>query len=178
MQIKTRDLVLAGLFIAISVLLTRVFSADLLIAGVPSARLAIGFVPIMLAGILLGPALGMSVGALADVVGFLLFPNGMYFPLITLTSATVGLLPWVVYRLTTKFGDWMRALLAVGTTQIICSIFMQTLWLSMLFDKSYAVLFWPRAVIALATIPVYFVIIHSILAGLRRAKIISKANEV
>ena len=54
MQIKTRDLILAGLFIAISVILTRVFSADLLIAGVPSARLAIGFVPIILAGILLG----------------------------------------------------------------------------------------------------------------------------
>lgn len=178
MQIKTRDLVIAGLFIAISVLLTRVFSANLMIAGVNSARLSIGFVPIMLAGILLGPGLGMCVGALADVLGFLLFPSGMYFPLLTLTSAVVGALPWAVYRLTAKFKEWLRVLLAVGVTQVACSMFMQTLWLSIMFGKSYELLFYPRAVIALVTIPIYFLIIQSVIAALRKAKIISKANEV
>jgi ECF transporter S component (folate family) len=178
MQIKTKEIVLAGLFIAISVLLTRVFSANLYIAGVNSARLAVGFVPIMLAGILLGPALGMCVGALADVLGFLLFPTGMYFPLVTLTSAIVGLLPWAVYRLAAKCSDWLKTLLAVSITQVVCSMFMQTLWLSIMFGKSYEILFWPRAIIALIMIPVFFVIIQSVLAGLKKAKVISKANEV
>ncbi len=176
MQIKTKDIVLAGFFIAISVLLTRVFSANLYIAGVNSARLAFGFVPIMLAGILLGPALGMCVGALADILGFLLFPTGMYYPLITLTSAMVGLLPWAIYRLTSKLSEWKRALLAVGITQVVCSMFLQTLWLSILFGKSYEVLFYPRAVIALIMIPVFFAIIQSVLTGLKKAKVISKTT--
>jgi len=178
MQIKPRELVLAGFFIALSVILTRIFSANLMIAGVPSVRLAIGFVPIMMAGILLGPTLGMCVGALADILGFLLFPAGMYFPLITLTSATAGLLPWAIFRIASKLSDWLKTLIAVGVTQIACSIFMQTLWLTMLYDKSFEVLFWPRAVAALATIPVYFIIIHSVLSGLKKAKITSKANEI
>ena len=178
MQEKTKKIVMAGLLIAISVILSRVFSADLLIAGVPSARLSIGFIPIVLAGIILGPAWGMCVGAMADVLGFILFPSGMYFPPITLTSAMVGLLPWVVFRLAVRCSQWLKVLLAVGVTQIACSIFLQTLWLSLLFQKSYEVLFYPRAVVALVTIPIFFVIIQSLLAGLKKANLIPQAKGV
>ncbi len=178
MQEKTKKIVMAGLLIAISVILSRVFSADLLIAGVPSARLSIGFIPIVLAGIILGPAWGMCVGAMADVLGFILFPSGMYFPPITLTSAMVGLLPWVVFRLAARCSQWLKVLLAVGVTQIACSIFLQTLWLSLLFQKSYEVLFYPRAVVALVTIPIFFVIIQSLLAGLKKANLIPQAKGV
>ena len=164
----TYYLVVSGLLIGLSIVLTRVFSINLIIAGVPASRLSVGYLPIMLASILLGPVWGMGVGALADVVGFLLFPSGTYFPPITLTSALVGMLPYVFMRLTGNWPQWLKVLISVALTQILCSIFLQTYWLSLLMGKAYLVLFFPRAVVTLVTIPVYYLLIHSVLGSLKK----------
>lgn len=164
-------LIVSGLLIAISIILTRIFSANLLILGVNAARISIGFVPIMLAGILLGPWYGLAVGALADVAGFFIFPLGAYFPPITLTSALAGALPGLLFMLFRRGRLWLQTLLSVAATQIVCSMFLQTLWLSILFHSPYWTLFFPRAGIALATIPVFSVLIYAIAAGLKSAKL-------
>ena len=166
---------MAALLIALSVVLTRVFSASLMIAGVPAARLSIGFLPIILAGIALGPYFGMAVGAAADVLGYFLFPSGVYFPPITLTSALVGLLAYLIYRATTHSREWLRLLSCVAVTQIVCSMLLQTLWVSILYGKGYMLLFPARAITTLVTIPLYYFIIHAIVAALKGAKLI-KAN--
>lgn len=171
MNKKTYKIVAAGLLTALSVVLTRVFSTDMIIAGVPAARLAIGFVPIVLAGMMLGPYFGMGVGAVADVLGYLFFPSGVYFFGITITSALAGLLPFIVMRLTGKLHDWARVLLAVAVTQILCSMFLQTFWLSVLYGKAYEALFYPRAIVVLITIPIYFILVFAILTGLKKAKL-------
>lgn len=163
---------MAAMLIALSVALTRVFSANLLIAGVPAARLSVGFLPIILAGIALGPYYGMAVGAAADALGYFLFPSGVYFPPITLTSALVGLLAWLIYRLAAKSPEWLRLLLCVAAVQIVCSMLLQTVWISMLYGKTYMVLFPARAISALVTIPIYYFIIHAIVAALKGAKLI------
>ena len=86
---NTRDLVLASLFIALSIVFARLFSIRIS----EGLRLSFGQTPIILAGILLGPVWGLIVGALADVVGFAVAPMGAYIPGLTLTSALVGLIP-------------------------------------------------------------------------------------
>ena len=175
MSTKTSKLITAALLIALSIVLTRVFSANLLIAGVPAARLSVGFLPIILAGIALGPYFGMAVGAASDVLGYFLFPVGVYFPPITLTSALVGLLAYLIYRYTARSREWIRLLSCVAVTQIACSMLLQTLWISILYGKGYLVLFPARAITALITIPIYYFIIHAIVAGLKGAKLL-KAN--
>lgn len=168
----TYYLVVSGLLIGMSVVLTRVFSVNLLIAGVPASRLSIGYLPIMLASILLGPFWGLGVGVLADVVGFLLFPSGTFFPPITLTSGLVGVLPWLFLRMTGNWQQWLKVLVAVALTQILCSVFLQTYWLSLLLGKAYFVLFLPRAVVTLITIPVYYILIQAVLGSLKKAKLL------
>jgi ECF transporter S component (folate family) len=172
MKIDTRSIVISGLLIALSVVLTRIFKADMMIAGVQASRLSIGFVPIILAGIICGPVWGFFVGGLADSFGFLLFPSGLYYPLITLTSALAGLIPGLVVRYTGKTPDWAKALLSVSAMQVLCSMFLQTFFLSLLFGKAFQVLFVPRAIIALTMIPVYYVVVYAVLLGLKQAKLI------
>lgn len=167
----TFKIVASGLLIALSVVLTRIFSADLVIAGVPAARLAIGYVPIIIASIILGPYFGMTVGAAADIIGFFLFPKGVYFPPITITSALVGLLPYLIVRLSGKLPYWLKILLAVAVTQITCSMFLQTIWLSLLYTAPFEALFYPRAVVVLITIPIYYILVYSIIIGLKKAKL-------
>ena len=50
-----------------------------------------GFVPIALAGALMGPIPAAVVGGLGDFLGAHLFPAGAYFPGFTLTNVLVGL---------------------------------------------------------------------------------------
>lgn len=170
---KVLKIVLSGLFIALSIVLTRVFSAHVIIAGVPGARLAIGFVPIILASVILGPYFGMMVGAASDIIGFMLFPIGIYFPPITLTSALVGLLPYLIFRVLGKRKEWIRILSAVFVTQVSCSMFLQTLWISLLYNVPYQELFYPRALITAITIPAYYLFISIVLVGLKKANLIT-----
>lgn len=172
MNDKAFKIVASGVLIALSIALTRLMSANLIIAGVPAVRLGMGFVPIMIAGVVLGPYYGMAVGAMADLLGFVLFPTGAYFPPITLTSALVGLLPHLVFRMLPHAKDWVRVVLAVTLTQIVCSMVLQTVWLSMLYGVPYAEMFYARAVAAAVTTPVYCVIVQAVFAGLKKARLV------
>lgn len=169
---QTKNMVLSALFIALSVVLTRLLSQQILIAGVPASRLSAGFVPIILAGMICGPAWGLLVGALADVVGFFMFPSGMYFPLLTITSALVGFLPGLITRVGAKLPEWLKTFLCVFASQVICSMLLQTYFLSVSFGKAFEVLFAPRAIASLVMLPVYFLLVHGVLLALRRARLI------
>lgn len=182
MRKTTYAIVVSGLLIALSIVLTRIFSADLMIFGVPANRLSIGFLPVIICGMVLGPVWGFAAGGLADVLGFLIFPNGTYFPLITLTSALVGLIPGLIIRYAEKAPDWLKALLCVSAVQILCSMLLQTYWLTLLYGKAFELLFGPRAIVALATIPVYHIFVLSVLTGLKKAGLyhpnLNKAKKV
>lgn len=173
MKITTRSLVISGLFIALSIVLTRIFSQQMMIAGVPASRLSIGFLPIILSGIILGPIWGFAVGVIADALGFVIFPPaGAFYFWITINSGLVGLLPALIVRFTGKTPNWAKVLLSVSTVQIICSAFLQTYFLSMLLGRAFEILFLPRAIVSLIMIPVYYLLAYSILLGLKRAKLI------
>ena len=44
------------------------------------------FLPVAMAGLLMGPAVGSMVGALTDILAYLVRPTGPYFPGFTLSS--------------------------------------------------------------------------------------------
>ena len=171
-HVTTKNLIISGLLIALSILLTRIFSQQVPIAGVPASRLSAGSVPIILAGIVAGPVYGMAVGALADAVGFVMFPSGIYFPPITLTSAMVGLIPGLIVRYSGKMADWLKTLISIAAVQVVCSMLLQTWFLSILMGKGFEVLFLPRAVVALVMIPIFYLLIYPVLLGLKRARLV------
>jgi riboflavin transporter len=164
---KTYKIVLSGILVALSIVLTRLLSINI----DQYIRISFGFVPIILAGIVLGPYFGFAVGGLADFLGCLLFGVAPY-PLITLTSALVGLISWLIYRLMRKTREWIRILLAVAVIQVVCTILLQTLWLSLLYGQAYMILLPWRAIIGIVSIPIYAMLIYAILAGLKKANLI------
>jgi ECF transporter S component (folate family) len=92
-MIKNRVLVEGAFLIALSIILTRFFSIKITVYGVEGVRIGLGVMPIIIAGFRLGLYQGAKVGALADIVGYLLSPGGAYMPHFTLTSALNGVLP-------------------------------------------------------------------------------------
>lgn len=100
---KVRNLVLASLLLAITIVLSRFVSVMLPIFGSQSLKISFSGIPLKIAGILLGPVYGGIVGALSDLIGYVLNSfGGVYFPGFTLTSLLAGLVPGLVYMYVIK----------------------------------------------------------------------------
>lgn len=167
-KFKTRNLMLLALFAAISIILTRFLSFYLPILAVNTVRVSLGNIPIMLAGLLLGPFAGAATGIVADLIGSTMFSGLGYFPGFTLTAALVGLVPGLIKSYVRNPDKYSSILLIVFITELITSMGLNTLWLSILSHVNYFVLLVPRAGITLMMMLIYSWIIYILLKRLRR----------
>jgi hypothetical protein len=84
-HLQPKSLVLASFFVGINIVLSRI-GAIMLFGG--SVRLSFGNVPLILSGLLLGPAAGFMTGIVSDLLGFLINSHGgAYHPGFTLAQA-------------------------------------------------------------------------------------------
>lgn len=98
-KIGAKEIALSGVFIAISIILTRVFAIMIPLAGLPALRIGFGAIPIQISGILMGPVIGGIVGVIADLLGFIMNPGGgVFFPGFTLTAALNGIIPGLLFN--------------------------------------------------------------------------------
>ena len=134
---RTRSLVLAGVFTALTVLLTYVFAVQM-----PFVRFSFGFLPLALYGAFAGPWRAALVAAAADLIGVSLFGTGAFFPGFTLSALLVGAVygasfhgrPLTVWRVALTF-------LFVDTA---VHLVLNTLWLYLLYGKGVAALLASR----------------------------------
>ena len=153
-SIDTQSLVMMGLLIAINIILSRFVSIQAW-----NLRIGFGFLPIIIAAMMLGPVKAGIVAAVADVIGAILFPAGTFFPGFTLTAFLIG----VVYGifLYKKQNKW-KVFIAVGIHQCILSLFLNTLWLSILYGSPYWPLFTTRLLQTAVMIPIELVCIAAL----------------
>lgn len=98
--LSTKVLVGASLLTGISIILTRVFSIMIPLAGLPALRFGFGAVPIIISGIIYGPIAGGLTGIVADLLGVMLNPQGgAFFPGFTLSAALRGVIPGLIYMI-------------------------------------------------------------------------------
>ena len=138
LKFTTRTLTTFAMLIAIEVILSRFLSINAW-----NIKIGFGFVPVVIAAILYGPLAGGIVGALSDFIGAVLFPIGTYFPGFTLTSFLMGL---VFGLFLYKKQGWLQGIAAVGINQFVLSLFLNTLWISILYGSPYGQLLAARVV--------------------------------
>jgi len=167
-KIKTKNIMLLALFAAISIILTRFLSFYLPILAVNTVRISLGNIPIALAGLLLGPFAGAATGIVADVIGTTMFSPFGYFPGFTLSAALVGFLPGVLKLYFRNLDKYTNVFIIVLTTEIITSIGLNTLWVSMMTNVNYFILMAPRAGITLVMTFLYSWIIFILFKRLKK----------
>ena len=164
MSVSTQDVVISGLLIATDVVLTRFVSIQAW-----QFRIGFGFVPIVLAGMMLGPFKAGIVAALADVLGATLFPAGTFFPGFTLTACFVGVLYGIfLYKKQNK----VRIILPVLIHQCILSLILNTLWLSILYGSPFLPLFASRLLQTAIMLPVEYMCV-SVLCSERISQVLA-----
>ncbi|MEW6724752.1 MAG: folate family ECF transporter S component [Bacillota bacterium] len=159
----TRHLVLAGLLIALNIIFVRLLAFKVMVGGTTTLRLSFGTIPVMFAGLLLGPWWGAAVGAMGDLVGFALNPGGAFFPGFTLTAALTGFIPGVLLHRNYQRGMvTVVQLLAVVALSELVTVLLNTYWLTFIIGKGFMVLLPMRAAARAVTIPVYTLVLQAL----------------
>ncbi len=158
MRLTTRHAANLGLLTAVSIVLTRVFGFVVPVAGVGALRLSFGEIPIILAGVLFGPAGGALTGLAADLIGYMINSHGgAFFPGFALSSALVGFIPgWLLHKSGSKLNLWQIGV-TILITDLITGVFMNTLWLTILYGQGFFVILPMRLLARLVTLPIYTV---------------------
>ena len=146
-----RTIAIMGVLIAMEIVLSRFLSI-----AAWNIKIGFSFVPLALAGMLLGPTKGGIVGALADFIGAMLFPIGAYFPGFTLTAFLTGVIYGVFLHKKQTPG---RIAAAVAINQLAMSLLLNTLWISMLYGSPFGPLFLTRIWQTVVLVPVQLVVI-------------------
>ena len=141
---NVQSLVFSALLVATSIIFTR-FLGFIAFGG--AVRISFGNLPIALAGALLGPFWGGMTGLAADLLGATLFPQGGFFPGFTLTSVLTGVIPGIILY-SRKPSIKLIALSSI-ISAVLCSLILNTFWLTILLKKGFLVLLPTRIVSAL-----------------------------
>ncbi len=131
-----------------------------------------GFLPIAMAGALMGPVSAMVVGGLGDLLGAQLFPAGAYFPGFTLTNILVGLACGLILH--GRKPNWLRCLIAVAVSLAGINLLLNSLWLNMLAyvpGRGYWTWLTVRAPNYLVEVPVNTVLCYLMLQAMKRVKL-------
>ncbi len=100
---KLQKNIFVGLMIAIGIVLSSILS----ISYPPNStiiRFGIGFLPLIIISITMGPKLGFYAAIIQDLLGYVIyiwifgFPSGPFFPGFTLNAIIYGVIPYFIYN--------------------------------------------------------------------------------
>lgn len=163
MDFSTRKIANLGVLTAVSIVLTRVFGFIIPVAGVGALRISFGEIPLILAGILFGPWAGAITGVASDLIGYAINSHGgAFFPGFALSAALTGFIPgWLLHK-HSKMLKWWQIGVAVLLTDLVAGVFLNTLWLTILYGQGFFIILPARLGARLITLPVYTVTVYLI----------------
>ena len=98
--------------------------------------------PILLAGMMFGPIVGMTVGVVADLLGCVMVAYAIN-PLVTIGAACIGFLGGVLFRVTKRLPLLWQTCVTVILTHLVASVLVKTFGLAQYYDMPFhIVLLW------------------------------------
>ena len=106
-----------------------------------------------------GPVIGGIAGAVGDTLGFIVSPNGAFFPGFTLSAFIMGFIYGIVlYKkpLTLK-----RIMLASFIVMFVCNLILTPIWLNMMYGTNLIAL--PRIIRNVIMYPINTILMYAVL---------------
>ncbi len=92
---RTKVFIALGLLCTLEIVLTRFVQIPVAI-GTFTDRVSLGFLPIMLSGAFFGPVTGGITGGVADIIRAILFPQGPFNPLFSISAILRGIIYGII----------------------------------------------------------------------------------
>ncbi len=144
--------------------------------------LSFGGFPIIFSGFVLGPLGGFIVGAISDVLSFIIRPSGQFNILFTLTSGLTGAIPIIVVKLlgvkNNKLSLW-KVIVGIGLGQLITSVILVPIFIALFMGTEQGFAYYAiKALIKQSlSVPVYSIVLVSLYESLMRSGVnLEKAN--
>lgn len=147
----TVRIAIMALLVALQIVLSRILSINL-----PFLKIGFAFLPVMFAGYLYGPAGGVIVGTVSDLIGAITInTQGAFFPGFTVTAALVGFIYGICLK---EKVSTVKIAVGVIIKELVCSLVLNTTWLAIMYHSSFKALASTRIWQVLAMIAVETVI--------------------
>ena len=167
-KIDARRLAQYAILVAMEVVLSRFLSFNAW-----NLKVGFAFVPVALAGMLYGALPAAVIAALADLIGAVLFPSGPFFPGFTLTAFAGGAIYGALLH---GKCTALRILAAALSRELLLSLLLNTLWISVLYGSPFLPLLYTRLAQCLGMAPVQFVIILLLSRMLPSLRAVNRAS--
>ncbi|MBO5873231.1 MAG: folate family ECF transporter S component [Clostridia bacterium] len=145
------NMTLTAILAAVSVVLSRFLSVN-----VWNMSIGFAFVPVLICGLLCGPFWCGVCGALADLVGALLFPFGAYFPGFTAVAFLNGVIYGTIGIASEKVKKgWLFLIVSFGLitlSELVCSLALNSLWITILYNSPYFATVLSRVPVSAVTV--------------------------
>lgn len=165
----TRQVCLAAVMTALQIVLSRYLSVQAV-----GMKFSFSFIPIVIAGMILGPLWAGGIGAVSDILGALIFSSGTYHPGFTAVAFAVGAVFGLLLRdypvKSIKF--WAFTVLAVIINNLGFELLLNSLWISQLYGKTYLGWIAARLVQYAVMVPLQIVLMPFIKTLSDRLKVI------
>lgn len=133
----------------------------------PSFQIGFSGIANLMIGYLFGPVMAPCAGIVTDVLNYIANPNGGFYPGFTLTAIVAGFIRGAMtYH---KPLTIRRLILSELIVAVVCSIFMNTLWLYQMYGESVLAGVPARVVTAVALAFINAFLGDVIIRGLSRA---------
>ncbi len=142
MKRKSRNNLFTLTCLALLTAMQIILARYLVINVSESLRFSLSFIPVVIAARRFGIFGGMAVYGIGDFLGAIIFPTGgAFFPGFTVTAVVAGL----IYGLfLSKKSGAVRIVLSVIISQLICTLLMNSYWLSVLMGSEFTAIFISR----------------------------------
>jgi len=135
-QKTLRSFSVISVLVAMEIILSRFLSIHTW-----NLKIGFSFIPVVVAAILFGAVQAGLVAAIGDIIGAMLFPVGPYFPGFTVTAFITGVIFALFLK---KKASLMNVVVSVLLVQLIGSLCLNTLWISLLYGSPFWPLFFTR----------------------------------
>ena len=164
---KSKKIILSAMLLSILIVLSRFLS-------IKSSFLVISFsfIPMMLAGIYLGPKYAAIIAGLGDLIGAVLFPFGAYFPGFTISSALMGFIYGMfLYKKPEENRKEFKFIIQLIISSIIVlvgiKILLESVFLNVLYGKAYIAVIASRFITQVSMLPIQVITIYILEKSLR-----------
>ncbi len=159
---ELRTVAFTGLMAALAIVLNYVTTINI---G-PTIKIGFSGLPNQAVAALFGPAAGGIFGGALDVLKWFLRPDGSFFPGFTLSAIAGGVIYGLFLYKRPK--TLLRVFLSQLTVKVFVNLFLNTLWLVILYNKAASAILPARALSNLIMLPIDTAIMYFMLKALDR----------
>ena len=159
---KVNVVAFCGMMCALAMVLNMVASISL---G-PYIRIGFSGLPNQVVAYLFGPVVGGIFGGTLDVIKYLIKPDGAFFPGFTVSAALGGMIYGaMLYK---KKLTLVRVCVAQLLVKLFVNIFLNTLWLNILYGKAFMAILPGRVISNAVMLPIDTAIMFFMLQAVDR----------